>query len=259
MEQSEDMPPKLDKRTVRPRLEGHSQGAPGNERTDEAMSIINPRDSSLGGQHYEGSSSGSLPVALPPHLPRSAGPNVDSLDIPHQAIVPPRADDGPTPTLIDVNPESGSITGGARIWLKGKDFPALIPLFARFGTAVVPTVSTMETPFKPYLIRFLRLSPIRRQVRPIYRAVVQPLLILYIGQTLAKLAPVGKTVSSSHDRQYSSILPSVPLSYHPSASCHAPVVSSVRRCCHVSSAAIAVAVPTRRLPPGIVPAPPGNM
>jgi len=150
MEQSEDMPPKLDQRNVRPRLEGPSQGTPGNERTDEAISIINPRDSSLGGQHCEGSSYGSLPVPLPLHLPRNAGPNVGSLDIAHQAIVPPRADEEPTPMLIDVNPESGSITGGARIWLKGKDFPALIPLFARFGTAVVATVSTMETPFEPF-------------------------------------------------------------------------------------------------------------
>jgi len=125
------------------------------------MSVIIPRDFSLGGQHCVGTSSGSLPVALPPHLPRNAGPNFDSLDIPHQTIVPPRADEEPTPTLIDVNPESGSITGGARIWLKGKDFPALVPLFARFGTAVVATVSTMEIPFEPYLIRFLRLSPLQ--------------------------------------------------------------------------------------------------
>ena len=168
VEQSEDVPPKLDKRNVRPRLEGHSQRAPGNEQTDEAMSVIIPWDSSLGGQHREGSSSGSLPVALPPHLLRNAGPNVDSLDIPHQAIVPPRADEEPTPTLIDVNPESGSITGGARIWLKGKDFPALIPLFARFGTAIVPTVSTMEIPFEPYLIRFLRLSPLQATFPVIY-------------------------------------------------------------------------------------------
>ena len=159
MEQSEDVPQKLDQRNVRPRLEGPSQGAPGNERTDEVVLVISPRDSSRGDQHCEDSSSGSLPVVLPPHRPQNAGPNVDSLDIPHQAIVPPRTDEGPTPALIDVNPESGSITGGARIWLKGKDFPALIPLFARFGTAVVPTVSTMETPFEPCLIRFLRPSP----------------------------------------------------------------------------------------------------
>jgi len=161
VEQSEDMSPKLHRRNVRPRLEGYSQRAPGNEQTDEAMPVINPRDSSLGVQRWGGGSSGLLPVALPPHLPRNAGPNVDSLDIPHQAIVPPRADEEPTPMLIDVNPESGSVTGGARIWLKGKDFPALVPLFARFGTAVVPTVSTINTPFKPYLIRFLRLSPLQ--------------------------------------------------------------------------------------------------
>jgi len=161
MEQSEDVPPKLDHRNVRPRFEGHSQGARGNERTDEAMSVINPRHSSLGGQHCEGSSSGSLPVTLPPHLPSNAGPYFDSLDIPHQAIAPPRAGEESTPALIDVNPESGSITGGARIWLKGKDFPALIPLFARFGTAVVPTVSIMETPFGPYLITFLSFFPLQ--------------------------------------------------------------------------------------------------
>ena len=46
--------------------------------------------------------------------------------------------------LTEVNPESGSITGGARIWLKGIDFPALFPLFARFGTTVVPTVSLRD-------------------------------------------------------------------------------------------------------------------
>ena len=46
------------------------------------------------------------------------------------------------PTLTEVNPDSWSTTGGARIWLKGIDFPALFPLFARFGNAVVPTVST---------------------------------------------------------------------------------------------------------------------
>jgi len=160
MEQSEDVPPRLDQRNVRPRLEGPSQGAPGNERTDEAVSVINPRNSSRGDQHCEDSSSGSLPVVLSPHLPQDAGPNVGSLDIPHQAIVPPRADEEPTPTLIDVNPESGSITGGARVWLQGKDFPA-IRLYARFGTAVVPTVSTMEIPFEPHLIMFLRRSPLQ--------------------------------------------------------------------------------------------------
>jgi hypothetical protein len=160
VEQSEDIPPGLDQRNVRPRFEGHSQEAPGNERTDDAMPAINLRDPPILDQHREGSPSGSVPLTLPPHLPWHAGPNFDSLDTPHQAIVSPRTDEEPTPTLIDVNPESGSITGGARIWLKGKDFPALLPLFARFGTAVVSTVSTMEIPFEPYLIRFLRHSPL---------------------------------------------------------------------------------------------------
>jgi hypothetical protein len=157
VEHLEDIPPELDQRNVRPRFEGHSQGARGNERTDDA---INLRDPPLGDQYRESSPSGSLPLTRPPHLPRHAGPNFDSLDTPHQAIVSPRTDEEPTPALIDVNPESGSITGGARIWLKGKDFPALLPLFARFGTAVVSTVSTMEIPFEPYLIRSLRLSPL---------------------------------------------------------------------------------------------------
>ena len=58
-----------------------------------------------------------------------------------QATPPRRTDGERAPTLTEVNPDSGSTTGGARIWLKGVDFPALFPLFARFGNAVVPTVS----------------------------------------------------------------------------------------------------------------------
>ena len=54
------------------------------------------------------------------------------------------------PTLTEVNPDSGSTTGGVRIWLRGMDFPALLPLFARFGAAVVPTVRTC-----PSLSRFI--------------------------------------------------------------------------------------------------------
>lgn len=60
-------------------------------------------------------------------------------------------DGEPTPTLTEVNPESGPITGGARIWLKGINFPALFPLFARFGTTVVATVSRMGLRFGPHL------------------------------------------------------------------------------------------------------------
>ena len=157
MEQSEGTPPELDQRNVRPRCEGPSQGPPGNERTDGAIPTINPHDPPLRDQYREDSPSSSLPLTLPPHLPRNAGPSLDSLNTPHQAVVPPRTD--PEPTLMDVNPDSGSITGGARIWLKGKDFPALFTLYARFGTAVVSTVGTTDTPFEPCLIRFLRLSP----------------------------------------------------------------------------------------------------
>ena len=144
VEQSEGMSPELDQRNVRPRCEGPSQGAPGNERTDGAIPTINPRDPPLRDQYREGSPSSSLPLTLPPHLPRNAGPSFDSLNTPHQAVVPPRTDPEPTPTLIDVNPDSGSITGGARIWLKGNNFPAIFTLYARFGTAVVSTVSTNE-------------------------------------------------------------------------------------------------------------------
>ena len=159
VEQSEGISPELDQRNVRPRCEGPSQGAPANERTDGATPTINPRDPPLRDQYREGSPSSSLPLTLPPHLPQNVGPSFDSLNTPHQAIVPSRTDPEPTPKLIDVNPESGSITGGGRIWLQGKDFPTLFTLYARFGTAVVSTVSTIETPFEPCLIRILRLSP----------------------------------------------------------------------------------------------------
>ena len=56
-------------------------------------------------------------------------------------ISTPKIDGERPPTLTEVNPDSASITGGVRIWLKGMDFPALLPLFARFGGAIVPTVS----------------------------------------------------------------------------------------------------------------------
>jgi hypothetical protein len=140
MEQSGEMSIAIDQRNVRPRFEGPEQEAPDKKQIDYAMPAISVRDPPPGGQHRKGSPSVSLPL-MPP---RNAGPNSDSLKPPHQAIVPPRADQEPTPTLMDVNPESGSIMGGARIWLKGKDFPAHTPLFARFGTAVVTTVGPME-------------------------------------------------------------------------------------------------------------------
>jgi len=58
-------------------------------------------------------------------------------------MIPSGEDGGATPTLMEVNPKSGSITGGIRIWLKVINIPATSPVFARFGTAVVATVSPL--------------------------------------------------------------------------------------------------------------------
>ena len=99
-------------------------------------------------QSSEVRKSSSAPLA-PPLVPsQSAGSSsapLDAIHPPNQAVPPPRIEGECTPTLTEVNPESGSITGGATIWLKGMDFSALFPLFARFGTAVVPTVSSLTT------------------------------------------------------------------------------------------------------------------
>ena len=69
-------------------------------------------------------------------------PSADRCSVQPQPISPAEADGELNPTLTEVNPDSGSITSGVRIWLKGMDFPALLPLFARFGAAVVATVGT---------------------------------------------------------------------------------------------------------------------
>jgi len=82
---------------------------------------------------HEDRPSGSLPTVQTSWPPRNADPS----SVPLNTI----EDAERAPTLTEVNPDSGSTTGGARIWLKGIDFPALFPLFARFGNAVVPTVS----------------------------------------------------------------------------------------------------------------------
>jgi hypothetical protein len=81
---------------------------------------------------------------------RDNGANLDIIDKhgqkPHDYINdawsrPPTPDKGRTPTLIEVSPELGPLAGGSTIWLRGLGFPPLFTLFARFGTAVVPTVS----------------------------------------------------------------------------------------------------------------------
>ena len=133
---------------------------PINEQTHHPASDTDYPD----GPEVGGGSTSSSPPLVPPFIPsRSAGSSSAPLNAtrpPDQAVAPPRTDGEPTPTLTEVNPEQGSITGGARIWLKGIDFPALFPLFARFGTAVVPTVSLRDERCKHRLTNFLRSSPL---------------------------------------------------------------------------------------------------
>ena len=88
------------------------------------------------------------PLALPLDPRRSAGSSSARWEVskpPNQAIAPPRTDSECATTLTAVNPRSGSITGGARIWLQGINFPTHFILFARFGTAVAQTVSSLIT------------------------------------------------------------------------------------------------------------------
>lgn len=106
----------------------------------------------LGVQSSEDSLSRSPTLVRHPQ-PRwiNAGPTSNPLPAQQSPMQAPRSDGEPIPTLTEVNPESGSITGGTRIWLKGIDFPIRCPLFVRFGTTVVPTVSSMGRRFCPHL------------------------------------------------------------------------------------------------------------
>jgi len=155
MEESEEVPPVVDQRNVRPRFDDSSQRDAADERNDHPMPApaINPWDAPQGSQYREGDSSSAPPPAIPhSQLPQNAGSNSGPLNAwkpPNSAIPPPRIDGEPTPTLTEVNPKSGSITGGARIWLKGMEFPAF-PLFARFGTVVVPTVGPRNLHCEPH-------------------------------------------------------------------------------------------------------------
>ena len=135
-------------RNVRTRFDDPpSRNLPSHDQTDHPMGAFNPRSAT---QARDGSSSSPSPSASPPQ---------DAAPIPEpipwgppqqqQGVVQPRTEDEASPTLTEVNPESGSVTGGARIWLKGMDFPARFPLFARFGSAVVPTVSLMSSLASP--------------------------------------------------------------------------------------------------------------
>ena len=151
MEELDELP-EVDQRNVRSRLDEPSQGDTDGERDDHPMRAINPRGSTQGSQHHHNSpsspSSPPSPSVPPPQPLQAEGPKLASSDAiyrspPSRAAILPRTDGESTPTLTEVNPEQGSITGGTMIWLKGADFPALFPLFARFGTAVVPTVRSL--------------------------------------------------------------------------------------------------------------------
>ena len=111
---------------------------PGNEQIHHPAPDIGNESTPRG---HEGISSSSVPLPQPAQL---------------QATSPLEMGEERPPTLTEVNPDFGPITGGVRIWLKGMDFPALSPLFARFGTAVVPTVSVCF--YLPDFISYLLLD-----------------------------------------------------------------------------------------------------
>jgi len=120
-------------RTVRRRMDGNGQVH------HPAQDIGHPSAP----QGHEDNSS-SMPPLVPPPQPAQnvalSSAELNTVKPPYRAASLPETTGERTPTLTEVNPDSASITGGVRIWLKGTHFPALFPLFARFGTAVVPTV-----------------------------------------------------------------------------------------------------------------------
>ena len=132
MEDSEGIPLEVTQRSVRPRLDDSSQSDPStNVHVDNSG-------------HLRDCSPSSVPPLTPLSLLASDIPpsseSLKAIDAPDQASSPPGTNGEPAPVLTEVNPESGPITGGTRVWLKGMDFPTTSPLFARFGSAVVPTV-----------------------------------------------------------------------------------------------------------------------
>ena len=161
LERADNSPPDPEPRFVRPRRDVLVQtDPPSNAQVHHSAWATDHQDPFL--QYFEESFTGSPSLVPLPQLPSNAGPDSEPLSAwkpPTRAIALPRTDGEPIPTLTEVNPESGSVTGGARIWLKGMDFPAVFPLFVRFGTAVVPTVSHKSSPCAPHLIKLLRHSP----------------------------------------------------------------------------------------------------
>ena len=150
MEQWGGIPPAVSRSNVRRRsVDPPQRDPPGNELINHRMPTTNPRDSPQGGQHQEASSSSSPPLMGPSWPLRNAGASPDLFSTtrpPNRVITPPRTDGECTTTLTEVNPGSGPITGGVRIWLKGVDFPAGFALYARFGTALASTVSPSTCP-----------------------------------------------------------------------------------------------------------------
>ena len=123
---------------------------PSSGQTHHTALVVDQQDSHQGVQSLEDTLSSSAPLAHP-QPSWNVGLISNPLPTQQSTMQALRIDEEPTPTLTEVNPESGPITGGVRIWLKGIDFPALFPLFARFGTTVVPTVSRMGLHSRPHL------------------------------------------------------------------------------------------------------------
>ena len=151
--------PAIDQPCILPRFTDPLQSdPPTNEWGDFPKPATSIRDAPEDGRDRFGSSSNSSPLIQPTQLHW----DTSAIKPPDKAIFPPRADGEHPPTLTEVNPESGSITGGVRVWLTGLDFPAIFPLFARFGTAVVPTVRPslcISRSTSPCLLDVLRFQP----------------------------------------------------------------------------------------------------
>ena len=140
------VPSRVDDTNVRPQ-----SNHPSSWQTHRPLLVVDQQDSLQGFQSSEESLSSSPPPVLRPQLNWNVGTISNPLPAGQSTMQALGTDGEPTPTLTEVNPESGPVTGGARIWLKGIDFPALFPLFARFGTTVVATVSRMGLRFGLHL------------------------------------------------------------------------------------------------------------
>ena len=146
LDQDDGDPPAPEPRVVRRRTGEASTLAEriplGDDLFHDPPPAIGDQSTLQGVQSLQNGSSSSLLFVQPLQSPRDAGPSSvppNSIESPNQAVPTLGTDGKRPPTLTEVNPDAGSTTGGARIWLKGMGFPAL-PLFAKFGAAIVPTV-----------------------------------------------------------------------------------------------------------------------